>query len=349
MSERKNAAAIIENSTVRPFIFMGHTFKCFYCLQYFGEIAKLLEHTSTHPVLDRETLLEKYITKNKRSLQVDISELKCRICKDYLEEIDDVKDHLSQRHDVKFYHAGNAMTGYHLKLQDGLFFCHKCNEKFHTFSLLNNHMNTHVGKVVCENCGAGFLNQRLLIKHMEVHDVLKFPCKECDKEFSKKSQLRYHIEVKHKGKMVKQKKCPHCPFEFKEHYTKMVHLRDVHGITLSFECHICKATLPNRRMLTQHRTKFHTERFRCDVCSKCFGMRCHLVQHMRGHSGERTFVCPICKNAFMHRMTLAKHIKRVHGAEYKFICAECGVGFNLRGELSKHVKEWHAEKKDDRN
>ncbi|CAG9106291.1 unnamed protein product [Plutella xylostella] len=293
---------------------MGHTFKCFYCQQYFSNVTSLLQHTGTHQTIDKEVLLEKYITKNKRSLQADISELNCRLCDEKLADLDKSRQHLISKHNVEFFEAGNAMTEYVLKVQDGLFSCHICDDRFHNFTLLNKHMNCHVGKVVCENCGDGFLNQRLLSRHKETHDIAKFNCKHCHKTFSKKSQIRYHTQIVHQGrKRVKEKKCPHCKFEFREHSTKMLHLRDAHGITLSFECHVCKNNFPTRRALTQHKTKHHSDRFKCEFCGKCFETRSNLEQHKRGHTGERGFFCSVCKNGFMHKSTLAKHVRRVHG------------------------------------
>lgn len=342
MLERKNAATFIECTTVRPFIFKGSSFRCFYCTEYHSETRTLLEHTTAHKIENREEIFEKYVAKGKRCLQVDISKLKCRLCKVNFSNLDTIREHLKTEHGKHFFLASNGMTEYKLELVNSMFACHICGEFFHNFSLLNGHMNSHVGKVVCETCGEGFLYQHLLLKHKESHFTKPFSCKECDKSFVKKSQLIYHTNVIHKGKeRFKWKKCPKCPQIFKEHYAKLLHLKKVHGIAKTFPCHICAKSFTTRRAVTEHLTRFHTEKLKCEVCSKCFGVENRLKEHMRGHTGERNFICPVCKNAYMHKRTLNKHM-RTHETVLKYNCTECGAGFHKKNDYDKHMKQWHS-------
>ncbi|XP_045781386.1 zinc finger protein 93-like [Maniola jurtina] len=342
VAERNNATTFIQCTTVTPFVFMGWSFKCFYCAQYFSEIPCLLDHTSNHEILERDLILEKYVSRGKRTLQVDISKLKCRLCDLPHPNLEAIRAHLINIHDKQFWQASNGMTEYNMASNNGYFCCHVCSKEFPSFSHLNSHMNSHVGKVVCETCGAAFLNQHMLIKHREKHLLMKFSCKQCDKIFLKKSQLKYHSEIVHRGKgRVKMKKCNLCPQEFKEHYGKLVHMKLVHGITRTFQCHICKTTFNSRRTLTEHTTRYHTEKFKCELCSKCFSIESKLKQHMRGHTGERKFVCEICKNAYMHSMTLRKHM-RTHEAVFKFSCSECPTDLDSKDDYKRHLNQWHA-------
>lgn len=339
--ERKNAAALICWTTVRPFVFMGYYFKCFFCLEHHSEIGPLLLHTASHDTQNEQSILEKYLPKGKRCVSVDISKLKCGICSLSFTNLQTIREHLEKDHGKKFCAASNGITEFNLDTVNGMFSCHICGKRFHNFTLLNTHMNCHVGKVVCETCGAGFIYQHHLMKHKEGHETNKFSCKHCDKTFLKKSQLDYHTQIVHKGRArAKLKKCPHCSESFKEHYSKMVHLKQAHGITKTFQCHICKSNFSARRFLTEHTTKYHTDRFKCDLCSKRFSIESKLKQHMRGHAGERTFVCPICKIAYIHKVTLNRHMKS-HSVEFKFMCTECGSGFHSKNEYDKHNKQWH--------
>lgn len=309
-AERHNAATFIQHTTVRPFIFMGSSFKCFFCLQYYSEIPTLLEHTSAHTTENEASILKKYLPKGKRTLQADISDLKCRMCNGKFSNLDTIKEHLQLHHGTHFFAVSNGMTEYNIPLVCNMLVCHLCNRTFHNFSLLNSHMNCHVGKVICEKCGVRFLTQHLLMKHKELHIHKRFSCKSCDKDFKKKSQLKYHTQIIHKGiERLKLNKCPECFKTFKEHYSKILHLKQAHGITKSFECYICKVTFCMRRSLTEHTTKYHTEKYKCKVCSKCYATEFRLKQHMRGHTGEKNFICPICNNAYMHKITLRKHMR----------------------------------------
>ncbi|XP_022818926.1 zinc finger protein 43-like isoform X15 [Spodoptera litura] len=309
VSERKNAAIFIQHTTVRPFIFIGSNFRCFYCNEYESDISALFEHTATHKFENKDEIFNKYVVNGKRNLQVDISKLKCRICDQNFPNLTVIREHLTISHQIEFCAASNGMTEYKMEMVNHMFVCHLCGEQFHNFNLLNFHVNTHIGKVVCENCGAGFVNQHSLATHKETHLLKLYNCKYCDNSFFKHSQLKYHVQIAHIGGERKLKTCPKCAETFREYSSLISHLRKMHGIAKSFPCHVCKNNLPSRRALTEHRTKYHTEKYKCEVCSKCFSIESKLKHHMRGHTGERNFVCCICKNAYMHKRNLVKHMK----------------------------------------
>ncbi|XP_045489758.1 zinc finger protein 888 isoform X6 [Pieris rapae] len=341
--ERLNAATFLENTTAKPFYYYQANFKCFFCTEIFTEVTSVLQHTDTHPITDRSSLLRNYLRKGKRVIKVDISNLKCRICDEKFSDIDEIRKHLAGVHKREFNSAGTGVIAYDLRVKNGLLSCHKCNKTFNSFFLLNRHMNVHFS-VVCETCGLGFMSHHRLLSHRIVHQNGVHRCDNCEEVFATKLKLRYHMFKKHEMNTKRRKplKCPHCLERFAEHYRKMTHLKEVHGITFTFDCQSCKAVFPTRRALTEHTTKQHTQRIQCKVCGKCFGTQSLLKMHSRGHTGERNFSCGICQKSYMHERTLRQHM-RVHGPVWKFTCSECGHGFHDGNDFNKHMKQWHPQ------
>ncbi|XP_047039531.1 zinc finger protein 43-like isoform X9 [Helicoverpa zea] len=344
LSERHNASILLESSTAIPFLYCRYYFKCFYCGEQYSEIKTVLQHTVTHETPESSVILKDYLPKGKRTVKVDISGLKCRICDTKLKDLDETRRHLSSEHNKMFTVSGNGIVAYDLTSKNGQFNCHICNKVFQTFILLNRHMNVHFSNAVCETCGAGFMTHQRLMQHKEIHLPGGYPCNKCNKVYTTNSNLKFHIEKAHEGTTkMRMLRCAHCPERFVEHFKKLKHLKEAHGITFSFECEICHTVFPSRRGLTMHTNKFHSQKTQCQVCKKGFSCISTLKKHMVSHTGERNFVCSLCQKAYRHQKSLKQHMRtHVQGDQFiKFNCSECGNGFPNRNDFNRHVKEWH--------
>ncbi|CAG9106295.1 unnamed protein product [Plutella xylostella] len=343
VSERQNAAVFLEHTTVRPFVYCRYYFKCFFCQQQYPDISALLQHTGTHEMPERQKILKELIPKGKRTVKVDISNLKCKICDTKLPDLDATREHLASVHKTEFTKSGNGLVAYNLTQRNGQYSCHICQKIFQTFILLNRHMNVHFSNAICETCGVGFLSHQRLMQHKEIHLPGGYPCEICKKVYTTSSNLRYHKEKTHEGATkMRMLRCAHCPERFVEHFRKLKHLKDVHGITFTFNCETCNATFQSRRALTSHTNKFHTQKTQCDVCKKSFSCRTTLRKHMASHTGEKNFVCSLCGKAYRHQKSLKQHM-RTHaiGVNLQCVCSECGSAFANKIDYSKHVKAWH--------
>ncbi|CAK1587532.1 unnamed protein product [Parnassius mnemosyne] len=344
LSERQNAALLLENTTARPFVYCRYYFKCFFCREQYSELSVLLEHSSSHVMPDYVTILKELVPKGKRTVKVDISNLKCKICEKNYADLDTVRKHLTVDHEKDFTASGNGVVAYNLTPKNGQFLCHICDKMFQTFILLNRHMNVHFSNAVCETCGAGFMTHQRLIQHKEIHAPGGYPCGKCPKVYTTSSNLKYHVEKSHEGATkMRMLRCPHCPERFTEHFRKLKHLKDSHGVTFTFECDVCKSIFPSRRALTMHTNKFHTKKTQCNICNKSFSCITTLKKHMVSHTGERNFVCRICQKSYRHQKSLKHHLQiHVNGDSNKFFCSECGSGFSNRDDFNEHVKDWHT-------
>ena len=52
--------------------------------------------------------------------------------------------------------------------------------------------------------------------------------------------------------------------------------------------------------------------YRCDICSKGFGVKYNMVVHRRIHTKVKPYQCIQCSKAFAYRFTLNAHTKRIH-------------------------------------
>lgn len=343
LSERQNAALIIENTTIKPFVYCRYYFKCFYCKEQYLQIRPLLQHTTTHTVPEYSRILKELLPKGRRTVKADISELRCKICDQNFTDLDNIRHHLISAHNKTFTKSENGIASYNLEVRNGLFICHLCNKKFQTFILLNRHMNVHFNNAVCETCGAGFMTHQRLIQHMKIHQPGGYPCEICPKIYTTNSNLKFHVQKSHEGRTkMRMLRCSHCQERFTEHFRKLKHLKEMHGITFTFECDVCKSIFSTRRTLTMHSNKFHSDKTQCKVCKKNFSCVTTLKKHMISHTGERNYVCGLCNKAYRHKKSLKYHMK-IHNGEQnvKFTCSECGNGFPDRSQYNRHVKDWH--------
>ncbi|XP_063819000.1 zinc finger protein 1 homolog [Pseudophryne corroboree] len=170
--------------------------------------------------------------------------------------------------------------------------------------------------------------------------VKRYPCSECEKSFTQRSQLLTHSKL-HTGEIsFPCAECGKC-YTRKEHLVS--HQRS-HTGEKPFPCSECGKCFAHKSILVTHERRHTGEKpFRCSECGKCFAQKSVLVRHERCHTGEKPFACSQCGKCFAQKQILVSH-ERCHTGEKPFPCSQCGKRFAYKSVLVTHEKSHKGEK-----
>lgn len=98
------------------------------------------------------------------------------------------------------------------------------------------------------------------------------------------------------------------------------------------------AAQPTKRKRIRHPPR---EPVICEVCSKQFTRKAHLVRHMYLHTGEKPFQCALCPQSFNRKDHLRSHMTG-HAEAKPFKCSHCSCTFSRMDLLRVHTIKNHG-------
>ncbi|XP_037944313.1 zinc finger protein 184-like [Teleopsis dalmanni] len=182
----------------------------------------------------------------------------------------------------------------------------------------------------CAKCNKSFSLKRSLNYHIRYHCGKKLnTCTECNKIFASKKGLNIHMR-QHTGE--RPYKCTECNKGF-THTGKKLYI-----------CTECDKSFPTKRSLNLHMRQHTSEKpFSCTECNQSFYIKSLLNLHMRQHTCEKLFSCIECNKSFSAKEGLTIHMMR-HTGQDPFSCTECNKTFAAKQRLKIHMRRHTGEK-----
>nr|XP_034838108.1 gastrula zinc finger protein xFG20-1-like isoform X3 [Maniola hyperantus] len=322
----------------------GYSYTCCFCMAQYTNPADLKSHTlETHNNSEERREFMKKQTPHAYLLKLDITLLKCKICEQSIDTLEELFDHLQKEHDKNSCRDVKNQI-FPLKFDGEEHKCVMCPLVFSKFKVLLEHMHTHYRNFICEVCDYGCTNMRRMYNHKQLHKTGSFECGKCNKVFETHQRMRTHLNAVHKYKNMPNK-CAVCNERFNSHKLKDQHLVTVHGMSpVIRKCSACDKTFTSQNLLRTHTKRFHLmeRRFECTECEMTFFAKNQLKFHMLKHTGKKDFQCDVCMKWFTRKYVLTEHM-RIHMNDRRFTCLHCGRGFVQKCSWRSHMRTVHGE------
>lgn len=154
-----------------------------------------------------------------------------------------------------------------------------------------------------------------------------YQCDSCGKIYTRYDSFQEHqisCEKTESEKLASLKHpCDICGLLFKSVLRVKSHKRGVHTVA-PVVCHVCGAMCKNKRALLVHRRRhdMKNKKYICDDCGKSFFNSTLLAQHVRTHTKEKPYKCPMCNYTCAIKQNIHKHSMKVHKTQCKAVCVD---------------------------
>ncbi|CAC5386988.1 KRAB [Mytilus coruscus] len=302
------------------------TFKCRSCKDVFETVEEYNKHMLQHKskfVQKLNEKLEKSMSTEKPSTDVDDKSTTCELCN----KIFETPVHLAKHKKAKHKKDQDDDEDTDEDVSPDAYKCSSCNIHFDSAVAFSHHcMKYHPDNPM-----------------ISLEDDTDFPCNLCSKRMRTKEGYDTHIKM-HDNMMKKQ--CKMCGTFL--HQEASIDLHCCVKEDSEFTCEKCSLCFYNQGFLAGHQHHVHGKPLEdikvkdndtgqpiCNICGKIFKKASDLEGHRSIHTGELPFVCHLCHKSFRLRSTLKTHLM-THRDFHEFMCEVCGRTFKLIESLRLH-------------
>ncbi|XP_059056466.1 oocyte zinc finger protein XlCOF6-like isoform X13 [Achroia grisella] len=338
---KRNAEVILQYSTVYPFRLRGKWMQCVYCCDRYEDPTVYRNHMDEHHQKFTVSTAFAHFGKRKDYLKVDCTNLKCRMCRQPFETLEDVAKHIYERHECKKLNLNYELGMQPYKISKDNWICLLCDKKFAALTKLCRHTTSHFLKFTCDVCGRCYLTNEALKYHIKCSHSGKYQCRRCWREFESTEEKREH---QRNSKPCWTFCCTTCGERFNSWELKQKHSVEIHNLPKqTYNCPDCGEVYDSRKLFYAHYKLTHTdESYMCSYCGLKFICKNALEDHRICHTGEKPFKCTVCTKSFSREKGLKQHMW-IHSDIKRFICAICSKQFAQKVSLKCHMKSHHPD------
>lgn len=231
------------------------------------------------------------------------------------------------------------------------FGCPLCPVTFSQSYHMTRHMrNQHgAGPHICSSCGQSLGSYAELQTHKRAHKPHVHSCFACSQKFADNEAFVPHLcshgndEKARRRSEKREGKCPGSDCNNNPAERSAGSAASLVQVTIKTETKDVEEAEPQGEGAREQSCS-PTAKSKDHSCPICVGRRFRgpnkLARHMRTHTKEKPFSCPVCALAFSQSYHMTRHLRNQHSLG-EYVCSSCGKSLNTWLELRAHRKS-HA-------